>query len=577
MGRADAAASRAFTVGTPEPESADWQPARGGIWVITGAMRMGVSRRGERRPPPAPLVLLSSCPPVLAASAGLAPSRPTPEPPEPAGASLTRSLLPPPRTRPRCRSRPRPSVCVSTCRVSVCAAALAAAVTKWSGAFSLLAVPPVAWLASFRSSSSSSSWRRPFGSDWSRAEADGKQSRHAGGRTQHDWRLRMRRRRVVGQMCCPARASSSAVGDRHELQPDGLSSIDEPLNLAKPKAASLTQAPLLSPDAEADAAAAAAGASSALVRLSSAADPQMGLGLGLLAQAGQAVILLPAPPGLVPECLLTRAADAGLTASCASGQSVAAPDSDYLVAWLHGVQAAVNSILAPRLLADSHAAAAAVAAVSPPGGPPGPTVSRVVSLAADTHRHTQADQSEPDLESACVGVLRPEAPVGKPEPEGPPRAARLAQASGRPASPASDASRVSTPASAAQPTAPRPARPPRRPDDVGPGRRGLTEVRRARANARERSRVHTISSAFEALRRCVPAYSASQKFSKLAVLRIACCYIETLAACLQETTGRPQLHTAPTLDVPRLRPNLTFEECARRLAHTMNHEGKLKH
>lgn len=49
--------------------------------------------------------------------------------------------------------------------------------------------------------------------------------------------------------------------------------------------------------------------------------------------------------------------------------------------------------------------------------------------------------------------------------------------------------------------------------------------RRIEANARERSRVHTIGAAFETLRQTVPSNCYQQKLSKLAVLRIAAAYI----------------------------------------------------
>ena len=52
--------------------------------------------------------------------------------------------------------------------------------------------------------------------------------------------------------------------------------------------------------------------------------------------------------------------------------------------------------------------------------------------------------------------------------------------------------------------------------------------RRMLANARERTRVHTLSRAFNALRRAIPCYSADQKLSKLSVLKIAISYISAL-------------------------------------------------
>lgn len=59
--------------------------------------------------------------------------------------------------------------------------------------------------------------------------------------------------------------------------------------------------------------------------------------------------------------------------------------------------------------------------------------------------------------------------------------------------------------------------------------KNMTRERRIEANARERSRVHTISAAYETLRRAVPSYSSNQKLSKLSVLRVACSYILTLS------------------------------------------------
>lgn len=59
--------------------------------------------------------------------------------------------------------------------------------------------------------------------------------------------------------------------------------------------------------------------------------------------------------------------------------------------------------------------------------------------------------------------------------------------------------------------------------------KSMSQERRIEANARERTRVHTISAAFNTLRRAIPAYSHNQKLSKLSVLRIACSYIVTLS------------------------------------------------
>lgn len=59
--------------------------------------------------------------------------------------------------------------------------------------------------------------------------------------------------------------------------------------------------------------------------------------------------------------------------------------------------------------------------------------------------------------------------------------------------------------------------------------KNMTRERRIEANARERTRVHTISAAFDTLRQAIPSYSNTQKLSKLSVLRVACAYILTLS------------------------------------------------
>lgn len=65
--------------------------------------------------------------------------------------------------------------------------------------------------------------------------------------------------------------------------------------------------------------------------------------------------------------------------------------------------------------------------------------------------------------------------------------------------------------------------------------KNMTRERRIEANARERTRVHTISAAFDTLRRAIPAYSHNQKLSKLSVLRIACSYIMTLGKIVEKS------------------------------------------
>lgn len=86
--------------------------------------------------------------------------------------------------------------------------------------------------------------------------------------------------------------------------------------------------------------------------------------------------------------------------------------------------------------------------------------------------------------------------------------------------------------------------------------KNMTRERRIEANARERTRVHTISAAFDTLRRSVPAYSHNQKLSKLSVLRIACAYIAALSAAID-----------PEADLPTAVDQVT---------HTIHTEGKLR-
>ena len=59
-------------------------------------------------------------------------------------------------------------------------------------------------------------------------------------------------------------------------------------------------------------------------------------------------------------------------------------------------------------------------------------------------------------------------------------------------------------------------------------RKEIALHKRIVANARERTRVHTLGAAFEKLRQVIPAYSGNQKLSKLAILRLAIIYIAAL-------------------------------------------------
>lgn len=86
--------------------------------------------------------------------------------------------------------------------------------------------------------------------------------------------------------------------------------------------------------------------------------------------------------------------------------------------------------------------------------------------------------------------------------------------------------------------------------------KNMTRERRIEANARERTRVHTISAAFDTLRRSVPAYSHNQKLSKLSVLRIACAYIAALSAAVD-----PEADLTTAVD---------------QVTHTIHTEGKLR-
>ncbi|CAH1186560.1 unnamed protein product [Phyllotreta striolata] len=89
--------------------------------------------------------------------------------------------------------------------------------------------------------------------------------------------------------------------------------------------------------------------------------------------------------------------------------------------------------------------------------------------------------------------------------------------------------------------------------------KNMTRERRIEANARERTRVHTISAAFDTLRRSIPSYSHNQKLSKLSVLRIACSYIMTLSSMLEDESTDPPV-----------------AECVDLVTRTIQREGKLR-
>ncbi|XP_022091856.1 uncharacterized protein LOC110979955 [Acanthaster planci] len=93
--------------------------------------------------------------------------------------------------------------------------------------------------------------------------------------------------------------------------------------------------------------------------------------------------------------------------------------------------------------------------------------------------------------------------------------------------------------------------------------KNLSRSRRIVANARERNRVHTISAAFEGLRRAVPSYSHNQKLSKLAILRIACSYILALASLAD-------------MDYSPDHQQMSFSECVDMCTKTLQSEGRSK-
>ncbi|RUS90940.1 hypothetical protein EGW08_001337 [Elysia chlorotica] len=97
--------------------------------------------------------------------------------------------------------------------------------------------------------------------------------------------------------------------------------------------------------------------------------------------------------------------------------------------------------------------------------------------------------------------------------------------------------------------------------------KNMTRERRVEANARERTRVHTISAAFEALRRAVPSYSHNQKLSKLAILRIACSYIMSLARLGDMDYTSASEHIGQPLD---------FSECVEMTTNTIQTEGRAR-
>ncbi|XP_062258044.1 neurogenic differentiation factor 1 [Platichthys flesus] len=79
-----------------------------------------------------------------------------------------------------------------------------------------------------------------------------------------------------------------------------------------------------------------------------------------------------------------------------------------------------------------------------------------------------------------------------------------------------------------------------KPKRRGPKRKKMTKarvqrfkVRRMKANARERNRMHGLNDALESLRKVVPCYSKTQKLSKIETLRLAKNYIWALSEILR--------------------------------------------
>ncbi|XP_061765671.1 neurogenic differentiation factor 2-like isoform X1 [Nerophis ophidion] len=68
---------------------------------------------------------------------------------------------------------------------------------------------------------------------------------------------------------------------------------------------------------------------------------------------------------------------------------------------------------------------------------------------------------------------------------------------------------------------------------MNPARVERSRVRRVKANARERTRMHDLNSALDNLRKVVPCYSKTQKLSKIETLRLAKNYILALGEILR--------------------------------------------
>ncbi|XP_050424915.1 uncharacterized protein LOC126836015 [Adelges cooleyi] len=93
--------------------------------------------------------------------------------------------------------------------------------------------------------------------------------------------------------------------------------------------------------------------------------------------------------------------------------------------------------------------------------------------------------------------------------------------------------------------------------------KSMSRARRIEANARERSRVHTISAAFDTLRSSIPSYSKTQKLSKLSTIRIASAYILTLSRLLD-------------MDYTAEQSRPSVEQCVNDITGIIHMEGKAR-
>ena len=104
--------------------------------------------------------------------------------------------------------------------------------------------------------------------------------------------------------------------------------------------------------------------------------------------------------------------------------------------------------------------------------------------------------------------------------------------------------------------------------------KNMSRQRRIEANARERTRVHLISAAFDSLRQAVPAYAHNQRLSKLAVLRVACSYIMALTRLAEDDSSYVMALTRLAEDDSRQERRPTFAECVDICTQTIQMEGK---